>query len=270
MGPSVAVAALPASSCPRPLIESPGEGLDKGFTGTTDELPRSRHVCTREAPCLTETKVPDSALARAFCNTSYMRNPPRRPPGYPVPPAPPPGSGHMGGRRTRHGRGRPVHATTGGPSSSRSPRCRCSSGPTSTAITPSSRAPTCWSGSTTRRERTRSTPPKWAMARPVGSTRRMEGSSATSPAYRAAATSASVHGESEASWRPPEPGTHRLHRNGNSDEYALGGTGPIRAFELVKVLVTITALFVAPSLLLAAIVVAVVTTVRRRSAVRQP
>ncbi|SIO84175.1 hypothetical protein [Nocardiopsis sp. JB363] len=75
-----------------------------------------------------------------------------------------------------------------------------------------------------------------------------------------------VQGELET----PEPGTHRLHCNGNSDEYALGGTGPIRAFELVKVLVTITAIFVAPSLLLAAVVVAVVTTVRRRSAVRQP
>ena len=75
-----------------------------------------------------------------------------------------------------------------------------------------------------------------------------------------------VRGELET----PEPGTYTLSCNGNSDEYALGGTGPIRAFELVKVLVTITALFIAPSLLLSAIVVAVVTTVRRRSAVRRP
>ena len=75
-----------------------------------------------------------------------------------------------------------------------------------------------------------------------------------------------VQGELET----PEPGTYTLSCTGKSDEYALGGTGPIRMFEFVKVLVTITALGIAPSLLLAAIVVAVVTTVRRRSAARHP
>ncbi|MFE9246690.1 hypothetical protein [Nocardiopsis sp. NPDC006938] len=68
----------------------------------------------------------------------------------------------------------------------------------------------------------------------------------------------------------PQAGTYTLACSGTSEEYAIGGSGPIRMVDPTYDVLQVTALGVVPLLLVSAVAVAVVTTVRRRAAAPTP